>query len=436
VGNQITTELPGAATLTHEQLQSQYLAELKKVLGSEAFRHSDSLRRLLEYIGEKTLAGCAGELKEYTIGLEAFNKSADYDPQLDATVRVLASKLRNRLREYYAKEGADSPVRIEIPKGHYELRFQVLVPIPAPQPAPLLQRVRTWQWISAGLAVCALVFLVLVMHWWPRGTENSLSLGADWTPELELIWQPFLESDHPTLISLGTPMFAKLSGTFFRNPGINQWSDASESDQLRLLQKDLGSEYIVPSYPYTGVGEAYGAFLLCKLLYARKPDLILQRNNALSWDELRVNNVVFLGSPKLNQQLKDIPVEGGFVIDGAAIRNQTPKPGEQNAYGNSWSDDHMKLLEDHALIYRLPGLYEHAEIMILSSSSTEGTWAAVEYVTKPIYARELVRRLQSPDGKLPPCFQIVVRAEFRQQIPWKISYVTHRVLTPPWKSRQ
>ncbi|HYK88041.1 MAG TPA: hypothetical protein VE398_04695 [Acidobacteriota bacterium] len=195
----------------------------------------------------------------------------------------------------------------------------------------------------------------------------------------------------------------------------------------------MNSEYAVPSYPYTGIGEAHGAFLLCKLLNSRKTNLTLERNNALSWDEMRTSDVVFLGAPKLNPQLKDIPAAGGFVIEGATLRNQKPRPGEQDAYSSKWSDDHTQLLEDYGLIYRLPGLHEHGEIMILGSSSTEGTWAAAEYVTQPVYARELVQKVSSSAGKLPRCYQVVIRVEFKQQVPWKISYLTHRILDPPWK---
>jgi hypothetical protein len=412
--------------------------ELQRVLSSDALRHSDSMRRLLEYLGEKALEG-SNNLKEYTIGVEAFRKPDDYDPQQDATVRVLASKLRHKLEEYYAKEGERSPVRIEIPRGHYELRFSPQTSeVLAPKEEKLQSQIRKWQWFALALGICALV-LLLVLSWrsgFAPTSQSEAGLDVEWTPELEAIWKPFLESPHGILMSLGTPMFIKLSDNFFRNREINDWQAALESEQIQLLQKELKSEYAVPAYSYTGVGEATAAFLLCRLLDTRKPDLHLMRSSAVNWDDLRTNNLIFLGSPRINPILKDIPAAEGFVLDHGVIRNLHPRPGEPDTYSGSWSDDHMQLLEDYALIYSLPGQYGHTEIMILSSASTEGTWAAAYYITKPTYAKELVEKVGLSSGALPPTYQIVIHIEFKQQVPWKISYVTHRLLDQPWKSDQ
>ena len=171
-------------------------------------------------------------------------------------------------------------------------------------------------------------------------------------------------------------------------------------------------------------------------MLVRKPDLVLKRSNILSWDDVRNSNVIFLGPPKFNQLLSDLPTGDGFAIERGAIRNPHPQPGEQDAYRSTWSGDQMQLLEDYALIYHLPGLYDHGEIMMLGSASTEGIWAAAEYVTRPAYARDLVDRLKLPSGRLPRSYQVMIRVEFKQQVPWKISYVTHRVLKQPWNSGQ
>jgi len=50
---------------------------------------------------------------------------------MDTIVRVEAGKLRKRLEEYYADEGAAAPVRIEVPKGSYVPQFLLAAPTPA-----------------------------------------------------------------------------------------------------------------------------------------------------------------------------------------------------------------------------------------------------------------------------------------------------------------
>ena len=142
----------------------------------------------------------------------------------------------------------------------------------------------------------------------------------------------------------------------------------------------------------------------------------------------RYHNLIFLGSPKFNVQLKDIPFEQDFVIEGGSLRNLRPRPGEPAKFPEIWTPSYSALLEDHALVTRLPGLHGHGEITILAASSTEGTWAATEYVTRPQHAKELVARLRLDSGKLPQAYQVVIRARLKDQVPIETSYVTHRVL--------
>ncbi len=77
----------------------------------------------LRYVVEGSLAGSTP--KEYAIALDVFERGADYDPAVDATVRVEAGRLRSRLREYYETEGKFDPVCISIPKGSYAAVFSV-----------------------------------------------------------------------------------------------------------------------------------------------------------------------------------------------------------------------------------------------------------------------------------------------------------------------
>src|SRR5450631_3328235 len=99
--------------------------QLQAILGSRPFVTATRARRFLTYIVEQTLAGETGGIKELVLGTEVFDRPADFDPKVDTIVRVEAGKLRKRLEEYYADEGASSALRIEVPRGSYVPQFEL-----------------------------------------------------------------------------------------------------------------------------------------------------------------------------------------------------------------------------------------------------------------------------------------------------------------------
>jgi predicted ATPase len=104
-------------------------AHARRVLDSDTFAKAHSLRRLLAYVVDETLAGRAEALKEYTIGVEVFGRGEDFDPRADTIVRVQARRLRAKLQEFYAIDGHADGLAIDVPTGSYLPRFR---PIPSP----------------------------------------------------------------------------------------------------------------------------------------------------------------------------------------------------------------------------------------------------------------------------------------------------------------
>jgi TolB-like protein len=111
-------------------------AELDRILASKGFSSAGRLSKLLRYVVEKTLAGETDQLKEYSVGVEVFERDGNYDPRLDSIVRVEAGRLRSRLDEYYRGEGASSPIRIGLPKGGYSAVFEKTAAPSSQLPAP------------------------------------------------------------------------------------------------------------------------------------------------------------------------------------------------------------------------------------------------------------------------------------------------------------
>src|SRR5215831_6945985 len=85
---------------------------VNKISKSAGFRKSDRLKRFLSFTVERVLSGETGDLKEYALALDVFDRNPSYDPKVDAVVRVEARRLRQRLERYYAIEGARDSVRI------------------------------------------------------------------------------------------------------------------------------------------------------------------------------------------------------------------------------------------------------------------------------------------------------------------------------------
>jgi hypothetical protein len=93
--------------------------QLERILNTPPLVSSPSLSRFLRYVVEETAAGRGGAIKEYTLGLNVFDRGDEFNPRLDPIVRVQARNLRSRLDKYYETQGANDPIRIELPKGTY-----------------------------------------------------------------------------------------------------------------------------------------------------------------------------------------------------------------------------------------------------------------------------------------------------------------------------
>src|SRR5215510_7277232 len=105
--------------------------QIQRIVASKAFKTSEVHRNLFNYLADKSLAGEAHNLKEYTVGLDVFGKPASYDPRQESVVRMHVGRLRQKLAEYYRTEGVDDIVVVDLPKGGFALTFE-------PRPAKLV----------------------------------------------------------------------------------------------------------------------------------------------------------------------------------------------------------------------------------------------------------------------------------------------------------
>jgi TolB-like protein len=161
--------------------------ELDRILSSRVFATAQRSQAFLRYVVERSLTDDPAPLKEFSIAMDVFARGHDYDPSIDATVRVEAGRLRGRLREYYDLEGSGDPVSIDVPKGGYcpTFSFRNGRVDAAKEVSPIVERVAPvgattkrvplgWlRWAVAGLVLLALIAGgVWRWHWSRKGLSD------------------------------------------------------------------------------------------------------------------------------------------------------------------------------------------------------------------------------------------------------------------------
>ena len=82
--------------------QEKVREQARKILASRFFVQSERLSRFLDFAVTHALVGGGERLKEYSVGVEVFDRKPPYDPRIDPIVRVEARRLRSKLKSYYA----------------------------------------------------------------------------------------------------------------------------------------------------------------------------------------------------------------------------------------------------------------------------------------------------------------------------------------------
>jgi hypothetical protein len=401
---------------------------LDALLASEVLARSGRLRNLLRYIAEAEIEGRGDELNEYVIGVEALARPEGYSTLEDSSVRSRIHELRQRLERFYSTEAPDAPVRIELPKGSHRPRF-ARKRVTAPTEAAPVKFNRQLLWAAvAGLAVGALAtWLVLTIQ-----PDRRVDADAGrWTPALQALWEPFLAGATPILISYESRLFLA-TGDFgiFRDFDVNEMGDIDSSRHLLDVRKAFNLPQLYENRNYTEFGFIPAGILLTRLLSTKKAGISARRSADLTWSEIRSNNLILLGKPKTDSQIRYFLPQTEFIDEATRIRVLRPKSGEQAEYVEKVDPkDPSNWNEKYAVISFGPGPERGKWVICLAASGAEHPWAVATYLTDPNHANELVEHLRLPSGKLPAAFQVIIRARFKRQEPTHLEYVTHRVLS-------
>ena len=390
-------------------------SQIEKLNRSSILHGSESLCKLLRYLGEHSLESPGVALKEYQIATEVFGRPADFDSRVDSTVRVQTGRLRSKLAEYYAGGGAADRLVIEIPKGSYSLTCHVR-PVPetaapvngppaaAPQPVVASRSYPPVSWLLLSIVAGALLVIagaIVVTRFLmplPAATTEQPSIA------LKTFWTPFAGGPDAPLVVYSNAEFVGRPET-----GLRYFNPATDSG------KSIRDHY-------TGVGEVMAVHELDQLFTSLKHPIRIKRGRLLTWDDAKTSDLIFIGSPSENLSLRELPDTQDFVFSrkpsgprkgDLMIANLHPAPSEQPAY---LATDGV-ITEDYALVALTSGLNASRRVLILAGITTFGTQAAVEFVCRGARVQELMSKVTGAAAPKPQSFEALLRVKVSGGVP-------------------
>jgi hypothetical protein len=373
---------------------------LQIICASRAFENSATLKNLLIYLFQSRNQ----VVSEYTVAVEALDRKPNFDPQIDATVRVQISRLRRRLKDYYLSEGRTSSIRFIIPLGTHQLvpdhvangnvidasqshssHSHALAPIfpdvisqlPVSHPPPQTASA-TSRRFPLTIFLATLVILLAATCAWQYLQIRSLTRAAQpaIAPQLSPLWKNFTSNGKTVRLVIPNPTFFNWTSPghmnlMMRDTNVNDFADINKSPQLSAMVKQFGTPQLTEYY--TVSSDVIASLKLTQFMSSRNFNNVsttISSNTAAEFFE--GENVILFGTPGTMSAYKNLMSHLYFQFDPQAQHLINPAPA--NGQPREW--DKINQSPSRAifpgLIAFLPGNAKGSHLLILAGSETDG----------------------------------------------------------------
>jgi hypothetical protein len=369
------------ATLVREQLN--------RLLAHPLFMNSKRYPVLLAYTVDQALLGNAGNLKERTIGVEAFGREPNYDVNLDPVVRTTAAEVRKRLIQYYYSPDHVGELIIELTVGSYVPSFREPAPhssasADAEEPAEHVEaspqdpiatedtradskgahaRLAFYHWIAIA---AALLFAVLLGFGIGRVKRPIPAARPSEPSNLARFWEPITATSSRVTYCLGASTDSV--DLQIRTFPVSEGGSLNTYDVITLARS------LVPLVPKNGQFRVLAA-------------------SDTGFAQLREGPFVLIGAfnnPWTMRITQDLPV--GFEYDNHVrkVVDRTTSP--KRIWTLQWQVPGKSLARDYAVVARLHDKVTGEPVIILAGILGEGTEAASEVVSNQAYLDAVLQK--------------------------------------------
>lgn len=376
---------------------------------SAAFQHAWRAREMLLFICEWALREPARPPREQDIAVAVFGRD-DFDSSIDPLVRVQASTLRAKLRQYFAEEGAGEPTIIDVPKGGYSAAFRPRSTFEdheggGAEGVPTMPRGHPVTAALAGAclvlaALCAVLFAQLRAA--PRPMRKL-------TPGLESLWRPLAANGRPTVLVIGD------SGLALFQEATHRWLSAAEYQRQQFRDKPRPEEQgpalalaqRVLDQPSTDVSDARLAhqFGLLVGTLGGTGEVVYARDATV--DPFK-GNVILSGPRRANPWVELFEEELAFRArfdkdaNAAYFDNPAPRAGEPARFGHTPEHGHCRVV----FLSKADGT---GRVLIVTGTDFAANRAGAQLVLDEAALLDLGRALGVPTGGSLPPFELILR---------------------------
>ena len=373
--------------------------EIEHVLSSSVFRGSKRCHDFANYVCVKTLQGAAQTLKERTIAIDVFGRRKTEAYGDDNIVRVGAREVRKRLALYYAGEGAENPVRIELPTGSYvpvfryqSGRLNLIAKRSALEGASDLTtaalgdrnhaRGRLWivAWVLAAVTISVL---------WLQSARHPAT-GFD------NFWKPAFDSPAPVLLVMPHPIvYHPSSRALLLDEQLNGKPALAMARPINIPPRRLdGSDFVPVLNQYVGFGDAIAAHYVSSVFERHNRTAQLRLADKLDFNDLYGSTVILMGGSFSNRWTAEITkgLRYQFRFEGQSKPWIVDSQGDQK-WGLAAMTEDRRTPEDYILICRMPNAQTGKLMVVVAGLAVFGTEAGGRILSDPALLQPVLQNL-------------------------------------------
>ncbi|HEX4030029.1 MAG TPA: hypothetical protein VHX20_06665 [Terracidiphilus sp.] len=405
---------------------------VQRVAASSGFVRSARLSEFLLFVTRSMIEGQAAKLNEQEIGVRVFGRSSGYLQSEDNIVRANASRLRQRLEEYFATDGQSEPIRISLPRGGYVPEFSAIPAQPAAPDRPAQRPAEKTPASSRGisghgarprnarsmlpivLAVAALLVIcgaVFLLHRSEVRAASSAGAQSAFSPSADL-WATVFDRSSPTLVVPADSSLMLYESLADRDVSLAQYINGDYRAMPDDGTDNLKMPKALAQRRLTSMADLEFTALVAAKAAQSNGKVVIRYARDLETDDLRRSNAVLLGGRYVNPWVSLFDDERKFSLireSGTGVlyvENRAPAAGEFDRIPfHPGEPQHLA----YALVAYVPNLREGTHVLILEGTSIAGTEAAVDFIfDAPTLDALLTPHMKSL--KSIPCFEFVLES--------------------------